>query len=449
MAPEREPALLARKLSDGFSMPEPTEEDVELARDLLAQWDEGRGVSKSRLEIKTWNDATSHGRHFDRFVQNALGVSTNRRSRQSDRIADLEAQVRGLGRHPVGAEPPLWEIQLQHAREACLQALRIWNDPTTTFRAGGFATLFVTAWNSLAIAVLDRRGQQWRDLDCDGEVVIVEGVEKSRSTRDLVAEVLSGPEHAGARANLNLWIDLRNAVVHRSLPALDATVIPHAQAGLLNFENRVVDEFGPIYALADSLSVPLQLSGFRDPGVLASRRQLLSSLPLDVQAVLSRAEAASDDLLADPTFMLRVAFIPAVPGSGRSPDAIAYFVRPGEVPDELTENLERYVVLAKPHRSACRFRATEVVDEVTRRTGYKLHWVHHSAAARELGAWPAAGEQDETVDARLAEYNSAFKRWLYSQAWIDLLVDNMSTVGGFQTVTGREPKLVAGPSPAL
>lgn len=37
-----------------------------MANRLLLEWDEGRGLSKSQLEIRTWDDATSHGRHFDR-----------------------------------------------------------------------------------------------------------------------------------------------------------------------------------------------------------------------------------------------------------------------------------------------------------------------------------------------------------------------------------------------
>ncbi len=423
-------------------MSEPSPEDVELARELLVKWDEGRGVSKSQLEIKTWNDATSHGRHFDRFISKTLGISTSRRSRQTNRIADLEDQVRGLGRHPVGAEPPEWEVQVQHARNACLEALRIWNDPIARFRTGSFAALFVAAWNSLAIAILQRDGQEWRDIDDEGQPVLVDGgVEKSRDTRDLLDEVFHGPTRLGLRQNVGLWIDLRNAVLHRSLPALDATVIPNAQAGLLNFEDAVTGVFGDVFSLGESLSVPLQLSGFRDPGVLASRKLLLGSLPLDVQGLLSRAEAGSDDLLSDPTFMLRVAFIPAVPSSGRSPDSVAYFMRPDEVPDELAESLDQYVIMAKPQRSACKYRAGHVVAEVTQRTGFKFHWTHHAAAARTLGAWPAEGEPADTIDARLAEYNPAFKGWLYSLAWIDLLADRADSEEGFRELTGRSPML--------
>jgi hypothetical protein len=143
--------------------------EVVLASQLLAEWNQGRGISKSQIEIRVWNDATSHGRRFDRFIRRALGEATNQPSRQTDRVAQLEAQVRTLGRTPAGAHVGGWEPALQHARSACLAGLRIWNDPTSTFRAGRFALHFVAAWYSLAVAVLERDDRDWRQLNTSGE----------------------------------------------------------------------------------------------------------------------------------------------------------------------------------------------------------------------------------------------------------------------------------------
>lgn len=199
-----------------------------------------------------------------------------------------------------------------------------------------------------------------------------------------------------------------------------------------------MDVFGAEYGLGDKLSVPLQLSGFRDPDVLGSLKKLQASLPLDVQAALDRAYDAPADLLADPSYMMRVAFIPAVPASGRSPDVVAYFVRPGEVPTELEETIERYVVLTKP-TARPNFRATQVIDEVQRRTRHKLNTNQHALLSRTLGVRPDLGEPDGTLDTKYAEYITSFKRYLYSQAWIDLLVDKLSSAEDFEELTGVPP----------
>jgi len=195
---------------------QPSAGDVELAEQLLAAWDEGRGTSKSQLEIEMWGDATAHGRHFDRFIRSTLGVSTTRPSKQTTRIESLEEQIRGLGQLPIGVEAPEAEVQTQHARAACLEATRVWNDPVARFRTGTFSLLFVTAWNSLVIALLMRDDIEWRETDEPGTPrVDARGVEYSRDTSDLIADAFPNKEQRGLRANVQYWVDIRNAVAHR------------------------------------------------------------------------------------------------------------------------------------------------------------------------------------------------------------------------------------------
>lgn len=419
-----------------------TPAEIELAERLLAEWDEGRGTAKSQMEIREWADATSHGRRFDRFIRKTLGVSTTRPSKQTDRIALLEGQLRRLGGLPPGSKIKAWEAQLQHARNAALAALRVWNDPSATFRTGSFSLLFVTAWNSLTIAILQKRQQEWRVLDDKGNPTLFDGLEKSRDTLDLIAQAFPEQGHHGLRENVYDWVQIRNSVAHRHLPALDAAIIPQAQAGLLNFETAISDTFGEDFLIADQLTVPLQLSGFRDPGVLSSLKRLQASLPLEVQAILSRAEKEAPKLLEDPTYMLRVAFIPAVPTSGRRPDAVAYFLRPGEVPEELGEAIQEFVVLpkiAQPPRP--NLGAKQVIAAFQAQTGLKLNTDQHLSLARKLGVRPPKGGKDITAtDPKYCEYVQAVKVYLYNQKWIERVVEEVGTEEGFRSHFQANPK---------
>ena len=297
----------------------------------------------------------------------------------------------------------------------------------------------MTAWNSIALAILIRDGVEWRKTK-NGKVVEKGGVVQTLDTSQLIGLAFAGDSLGGLRANVRFWIDLRNAVAHRHLPALDSTVIPQSQAGLLNFERMIVQEFGEHLAIGRELSVPLQLSGFRDPGVLASRRRLQSALPVDVQAILSRAEEASPELLQDPSFMMRVAFIPVVPPSGRSPDAVAYFVRPGEVPSELDESLERYVVLPKAARGTRpNIGAQEVVSEIRRRIPFRFNTNNHAAVTRALGVRPKRDEPEGSLDELFCDYIPAAKIYVYNQQWIDRVVELVNTEEGFVELTGKSP----------
>lgn len=428
-------------------MPGTSEEEVELAERLLAEWDEGRGTSKSQIEIREWGDATAHGRRFDRFIQRTLGVSTIRPARQTDRISDLERQVRSLGAHPVGVEPTMSEVQLQDSRSACFSALRVWNDPDAKFRTSAFSLLFVTAWNSLALAVLQRDKTEWRRLK-GGKPVRRDGMEESLDTAELVALAFPGDKNAGLRENVTFWLDIRNCVAHRHLPVLDISVIPYAQAGLLNFERMIVEEFGEEHQLSERLSVPLHLSGFRDPNLLVSRKRTQAALPLDVQAVLSRAGEVAPELLADDTFLMRVAFIPVVPPSGRNPDAVAYFVRPGEVPAELADSLAHYVVVPKATRGPRPSTgAKEVVAEVQRRIPFRFNTIDHAAVGRYLGVRPPKGNPEGSLDELFCDYVMAAKIYVYNQQWIDRVVVQLSTADGFREATGREPVKVEAGTP--
>lgn len=416
---------------------DPSTEDFELAQRLYEEWRAGK--PKSRIEREVWNDGRSHGRRFDRFISRTLGLPTVKRSKLSDRVVDLEEQVRSLGHVPIGAAEETWERQLIHARQSCLSALQVWNDPASSFRTEAFALLLVTAWNALCIAILQKRTVEWRKTDESGLPIQTDGADQAIDTEQLVAMAFSEDEHFGIRQNLRIWIKLRNSVAHRYLPTLDYVVIPHAQAALLNFENAIVSEFGASFAIAERMSVPLQLSGFRDPGVLASRKKFQASLPLDVQLLLSQPELDHPHLGSDETFLLRVAFIPVVPASTNSPDAIAYFARPGEVPDAITESIGQYLILPKGYTARPNILPTEVVKAVQERIGYRFNTNLHAEAARRLGARPRKGEPEATLDIRLAEWISAHKRHLYTQTWIDLLVEKLSTPEGFREATGKDP----------
>jgi len=239
---------------------------------------------------------------------------------------------------------------------------------------------------------------------------------------------------------VEFWIGLRNQVAHRNLPALDTVVIPQAQAGLLNLEGVLEEQFGSDYLLAEFLSVPLQLSGFRDPSVLASVKQLQAGLPLDVQAYLAGQTELNQQLIDDPTYMLRVTFLPTVPTSGRSPDLVAYFVKPGEVSEELGQALKEYTIIPKviaPPRP--NLIATQVVEAVSDRIPYRFTMTMHTAVSRNLKARPAKDAADQTAtDARYCEYVGSVKRHLYNQAWIERLVGELFTPERFRAATGVE-----------
>lgn len=81
------------------------------------------GEAKSQLEIAYWNDGTSHGKRFTSYVRRWLGVETERRSEQTERVRRLEALLRVNGIAPLDAGDLAEEHQLvAKAPESALAA---------------------------------------------------------------------------------------------------------------------------------------------------------------------------------------------------------------------------------------------------------------------------------------------------------------------------------------
>ena len=68
--------------------------DIDTLRTMYDQW--CGGATKSSLERDYLEAPQSHGKLFSRLVRDHLGVETEKRSSQSDRIAELEREVERL-----------------------------------------------------------------------------------------------------------------------------------------------------------------------------------------------------------------------------------------------------------------------------------------------------------------------------------------------------------------
>jgi len=68
--------------------------DLDTLRAMLDEW--RAGANKSELERRYLNRPGSHGKLFTTLVRRHLGVETERRSSQTERIRELEAEVARL-----------------------------------------------------------------------------------------------------------------------------------------------------------------------------------------------------------------------------------------------------------------------------------------------------------------------------------------------------------------
>lgn len=426
--------------TDGLS----PDEHRAIAQEMYDRW--SAGEPKSRLEIEYWDNATSHGKAFSTYIDRWLGVSTERKSVQTLHIEWLESLLRahGLSPDPSGELSEEFRL-LAKAREAALAALRIYNDPTSGFRTESFIVLMIVAWNSLLQAMLERDDLDYFERSEDGEVVKIDGRPKVLDTWQLVILALPGKSGKAIRANLDFFLRLRHQIAHRYLPALDRAIVAEAQSLLLNFETLITEQFGEAAALGDELSVPLQLSRFKEPSRAEALKRAQAQLPVDVMDFLTRHRAeVPDDVLRSPEYALRLFFVPITANRERSADAVVDFLRPGDVTPDLEATLREVAVVTKPKRipvaSDDLFRPTEVVEQVRVALPFRFTTDTHTRSWKYYKVRPEtdAAERDAT-DPRYCRYDRLSNGYGYTQAWIDKLVDDLSDPDVYERVVGLRP----------
>lgn len=422
------------------------DEHRRVAREMHDLW--RAGARKSQLEIDYWGNTGAHGKAFSGYVKRWLGVSTESKSKQSEELERLRAQLRVHGISPTPTGDLEEEFRLVgKARESALAAVRIQNDPTATFRTETFIMLMIVAWNSLFQAILERDGADYYERDDSGRQVKVDGRPRVLETWKLMALAIAGNEWQAVRCNVDFFLGLRNQIAHRYLPTLDTLVLGEAQAMLLNFERLLSHEFGEAAALGTQLSVPLQLSGFRNSDGVAALRRAQAKLPTDVSSYLAQhRQEVSDEVLASPEYCLRIFLVPVTANRERSADAAVHFVPKDRVTDAMKEELQQLGVVTRRRRtpvaSADLLRPSEVVNLVAERLPYRFTMTTHTRCWHHYEVRPVDGakEQDATDD-RYCIFDRLSRGYGYTEAWVEKIVRDLSKPETYERVVGVEPDM--------
>ena len=417
------------------------QEHIRIATEMYNRW--RNGEPKSRLEEEYFSNTTAHGKVFTTYVKRWTGEDTERRSRQSIRIEELEEVLRANGISP-GGDGDLGEEYrlLANARESALAAIRIYNDPLAGYRTEAFVVLMIGAWNSLLQALLERLGTDYYERDDDGNDVLIGGRVKVLGTWELVELALSGKDNRPVRANLDFFIGLRNQIAHRYLPALDNQTVGKSQAMLLNFEDILIKEFGQGAALGELLAVPLQLSGFRNDGSLSALRKAQGQLPEDIQSYLARHSAElEDEVITSPKYTRRIFFVHTTANREQSADEVVHFITPEEVTPEFASQLPETKVVTRvrirPVASADLLKPSEVVEQVAEQLPFRFTMHTHTLCWKHYGVRPP-GKSDipEETDDRYCQWDRLLGGYGYTAAWVKKVVKDLSNPVKYQDVAG-------------
>ncbi|WP_208247816.1 DUF3644 domain-containing protein (plasmid) [Rhizobium sp. T1470] len=237
------------------------------------------------------------------------------------------------------------------AREAMIAAVHIFNSAGLTFRAELFIVSAIISWTYLLHSYYRRHGISYVYKD-------------KRTTHgqerywDLTQCIDTGkcPLPEGMKTNLHFLIGLRNEIEHQSTSRIDDAVGAELQACCLNFNTALKEHFGHQFGLEKRLPIALQFVSFGMEQRSALKRA--SGLPTHISSFISAFEHdLTDDQVKDPSFRLKVAFVPIAARKAAGADQAVVTVPPGS---DLADKIE--VVFKEVNRA--RYIRQEILDKV-------------------------------------------------------------------------------------
>lgn len=207
--------------------------------------------------------------------------------------------------------------------------------------------------------------------------------------------------------------------------------------------SRVVAEFGPGEGLGDALRLPIFLSTLTEDATSAVKKAY-QLLPSRVRAYIAEFDGAlPEDVRNHPSYEFRVYLIPRM-GPKTEADAAIEFFRVDDLSADELKKLNRMMVIVRekqvPARNLGRFKPSQVAERVKVAIPWIFHLGHHTQCWKHFKVRPAAGDaHPESTDGRYCEYDEVHADYVYTQAWVEKLIWELTPVEGFRAVTATDP----------
>ena len=234
------------------------------------------------------------------------------------------------------------------------------------------------------------------------------------------------------RANLEFLLGLRNKIEHRHLPHLDAPLYGECQAALMNLEEILVREFGDRYALTEQLAVSLQFSQTIPSEKRSAARAIASREATSVKEYTEKFRGnLPAAVLNSMKYSFNVFLVPRVVNRQNAADAAVQFITVDEANSGEIERLSELNVLIKekhvPVANLNLLRPMQVVQEVSaKRPSLRFTMGMHTESWKRLNVRPKSrSNTPEKTESKYCVYDPAHRDYLYTQAWVNLLVKEL------------------------
>lgn len=340
---------------------------------------------------------------------------------------------------------------LLKCRASAIAAVDAYNRPGSRFRTAQYLVLICIAWSAFFHAHFYNKGKwPWyrKRSSGTGRGIRYERVDGEPRHWDLPESMKQywGRQNPPERKNLEFLIGLRNKIEHRHLPELDSSLYGECQSALMNLEEYLVSHFGSSQALGEQLAVSLQFSRV----IPSEKRRVARALATDAARTVTDyvhtfRGGLPSTVLNSMKYSFNVYLVPRVVNRERAADAAVQFMSMDEADGADLDRMEKLNVLIRekhiPIANLDMYRPTEVARMVEARIPYRFRVTDHTQVWKNFNIRPASGTaHPERTRAEYCVYDRIHQDYLYTQAWIERLCEELQDQRRYHEIVGRRPR---------
>jgi hypothetical protein len=328
---------------------------------------------------------------------------------------------------------------LDKAKESCLLAVDIYNKPRTSFRSGGYVVLMSIAFTSLFHAIFEKNKIKYFYRIKDSlRYQRVDGDYKAWELGECTKEYFKNKpkEFLPIKKNVEFFIPLRNRIEHRFMPELDSEIFGECQALLHNFEFLLEHEFGIKHKIMEDLLFSLQFAQNYIKTKEVKKKPNKELEKIRAQIVSYRA-GLEEEVYTSQRYSFKIYLLPKLVNNQNKADYAIEWINYDETKPEEMEKYKHLLGFikekARPIANYGLFKAGDVSKIVREKlsTLYKVKIKfspssHHVKCYKFYKVKPLRGENPEKTKEDFCVYDSAHGDHLYTQKWIDFLIEELS-----------------------
>lgn len=328
------------------------------------------------------------------------------------------------------------KILLESSIQSALLAVEIYNKPRCPFRVETYITNMIIAWTRLFHAFFNHEiGDKYYYKE-KSVYKLIDGERKAWELKTCIVKYARLLEPV--KLNLEFFIGLRNKIEHRNIDRdeIGIMIFGECQSLLYNYENELIKLFGADYALNESLAYALQFSTLRTNKQIEANKKLLSN---EVKGLKKFIEDYRSDLKEEvfnsQEFSVKLVQIPKITNTNRN-DIAVEFVNWNSLSDEDKKNYEKVTALIKDKVikteviNPGKLKPGKVIQEVNKHIASKINQRDHKCILAIFGIRPYNEfEKDHDpfeTNTKYCHYDEAHGDYLYQEAWVHFLINNIS-----------------------